>query len=135
MRPTVATLMTPRPWEAALVQTASDTALVRLVARCYNPADLPVVDAVIAGSEVPWLSVTRIERWQRSGIAVIGVFPLGDRPAIDMFCRADVAQLFSDRADPLTILRATRDLVAVDRSVFSRARTADTRRSGAPRMP
>ncbi len=128
MRPLVATLMTPRPWEAALVQTAIDTGLVRLVARCYNPADLPSVDAVVAGSEVPWLSVARIEQWSRSGIAVVGVFPLGDRPAIEMFCRANVAQLFSDNADPLTILRAVRDLVPWPRASFSRERTADTRR-------
>lgn len=111
MRPTVATLMTPRPWEAALVQAATDTGLVRLLARCYNPADLPAVDAVVAGSEVPWLSVAAIDQWRRSGIVVVGVFPLGDRPAIEMFCRAGVDQLFGDQADPLVILRALRDLV------------------------
>ena len=53
------------------------------------------------------------------GIVVIGVFPLGDRPAIEMFCRAGVDQLFGDQADPLVILRAIRDLVA-PRAVHAR---------------
>lgn len=121
MRPTLATLMSPRPWEAALVQAAADTGLVRLIARCYNPSDLPAVDAVIAGSEIPWLTVAAIRRWRRSGIAVVGLFPSGDRPAIDMFCRAEVDQLFSDVADPLIILRAVRDLVTAT-GVQSRAK-------------
>lgn len=108
----MATIMSPRPWEAQLVQTAADTGLVRLVARCFDPVDLPVVDAVVAGSEVPWLTVAGIKRWRRSGMAVVGMFPVGDRPAIEMFCRAEVDQLFGDLADPLVILRAVRDLVS-----------------------
>ncbi|MCP3975188.1 MAG: hypothetical protein GY720_11940 [bacterium] len=124
--------MSPRPWEAGLVQAAVDTGLVRLLARCYNPVDLPIVDAVVAGSEVPWLTVDGIRRWRRAGIAVVGMFPLGDRPAIEMFCRAEVDQLFCDRADPLVILRAVRDLVSprlpTERGSLNRGRTAGTHR-------
>jgi hypothetical protein len=110
----MATVLSPRPWEAELVRTAIESGLVRLLARCYNPADVPAVDAVVAGSEVPWLSGSVIAHWQRSGVAVIGVFPLGDRPAIEMFCRAGVDQLFADVADPSVILRAIRDLAATE---------------------
>ena len=110
------TVLSPRPWEAELVRTAIESGLVRLLARCYNPSEVAtevvVADAVVVGSEVPWLNVAVIEHWRHSGIAVIGVFPLGDRPAIEMFCRAGVDQLFTDIADPLVMLRAVRDLAA-----------------------
>ncbi len=104
----MATVLSPRPWEAELVRTATDTGLVRLLARCYNPADIPAADVVVAGSEVPWLSVAVIDRWHRAGLAVIGVFPRGDRPAIEMFCRARVDQLFAEVTDPFVVLRAVR---------------------------
>jgi hypothetical protein len=99
-----------------LVRTAIESGLVRLLARCYNPADVPAVDAVVAGSEVPWLDGAVIEDWRRSGLAVIGVFPLGDRPAIEMFCRAGVDQLFADVANPIVMLRAIRDVAAASQS-------------------
>jgi len=117
VRPTIATVLSPRPWEAELVRTAIESGLVRLLARCYNPADVPAVDAVVAGSEVPWLNGSVIAQWQRSGLAVIGVFPLGDRPAIEMFCRAGVDQLFADVADPVVMLRAIRDVAAAEASL------------------
>lgn len=112
MRPTMATVLTPRPWEAELVRTAIETGLVRLLARCYNPGDIPTADAIVVGSEVPWLDGTVIDRWHRAGLAVIGVFPLGDRPAIEMFCRAGVDQLFAEVADPMVVLRAVRAIAA-----------------------
>jgi hypothetical protein len=116
VRPSIATVLSPRPWEAELVRTAVESGLVRLLARCYNPADVPAVDAVVAGSEVPWLDGYVIAEWQRSGLAVIGVFPLGDRPAIEMFCRAGVDQLFADVANPVVMLRAIRDVAATETS-------------------
>lgn len=106
------TVLSPRPWEAELVRTAVESGLVRLLARCYDPSEVVVADAVVVGSEVPWLTGPVIANWHRSGLAVIGVFPLGDRPAVEMFCRAGVDQLFSDVADPLVMLRAVRDLAA-----------------------
>jgi len=110
MRPSVATVLSPRPWEARLVQCAAETGLVRLMARCYNPGDVPAVDVVVTGSEVSWLSAAVIAQWRRSGLAVVGIFPDGDRPAIGMFCRGGVDQLFAEVADPVVILRAVRDL-------------------------
>ena len=108
----MATVLSPRPWEAELVRTAIESGLVRLLARCYNPDDVPAADAVVVGSEVPWLNGAVIDHWRRSGLAVIGVFPLGDRPAIELFCRAGVDQLFGEVADPVVVLRAVRDVVA-----------------------
>ena len=49
----MATVLSPRPREAELVRTAIESGLVRLLARCYNPADVPAADAVVVGSEVP----------------------------------------------------------------------------------
>ena len=98
------------------MRTAIESGLVRLLARCYHPADVPAVDAVVVGSEVPWLNGAVIADWRRSGFAVIGVFPLGDRPAIEMFCRAGVDQLFADVAEPVVVLRAIRDVAAAPQS-------------------
>ncbi len=114
----MATVLSPRPWESELVRTAIETGLVRLVARCYNPADVPAADAIVVGSEVPWLDVAVIERWREAGLGVIGVFPLGDRPAIEMFCRAGVDQLFAEVADPRVMLRAVRDVAAASTSLL-----------------
>ena len=111
----MATVLSPRPWEAELVRTALETGLVRLLARCYNPADIPAAEVIVVGSEVPWLNRAVIAHWRRSGLAVIGVFPLGDRPAIEMFCRARVDQLFAEVADPVVVLRAVRDFAATAR--------------------
>ena len=96
-----------------MVQAAMDTGLVRLVGRMYNPGDLPRIDAVIVGSETPWLTGRLIRRWRRTGLRVIGLFPPGDRAAIEMFCRSEVDQLFADTAEPIIVLRAVRDLIAM----------------------
>jgi hypothetical protein len=112
----MATVLSPRPWEAELVRTAIESGLVRLLARCYNPADIPAADAVVVGSEVPWLTGAVIDHWRQSGLAVIGVFPLGDRPAIEMFCRAGVDQLFAEIANPVVMLRAIRDVTGISAS-------------------
>lgn len=106
----MATVISPRPWEARLVAAAVDSGLVRLVARCYNPRDLPGVHAVVVGSETPWIDAAVIRRWRSAQVIVIGVFPHGDRVAIDLFCRGRVDQLFAETADPTLILRAIRDL-------------------------
>ena len=117
MRPTLATVLSPRPWESRLVDAALESGLVRLVGRCYNPADVAHVDVVVVGTETPWLNANRIARWRLQGIAVIGVFPAGDRVAVDLLCRSDVDQLFVENAAALLILRAARDLAG--REAFS----------------
>lgn len=110
MRPRLATVLSPRPWEARIVEEAADTCLVRLVARCYDPGEIPPVDALLVGTETPWLNPAHIATWQRRGIAVVGMFPLGDRAAIAFLCRSFVDQLFVEEAEPLVILRAVCEL-------------------------
>lgn len=112
MRPTMATVMSPRPWEARLVAAAVETGLVRLVARCYNPHDVLQVNAVVVGSETPWITASLIARWRSAHISVVGIFPQGDRVAIDLFCRSYVDQLFVETAEPTLILRTVRDLTS-----------------------
>lgn len=112
MRPTMATVISPRPWEPRLVAAIAESGLVRLTGRCYDPQDVPAVDALVVGSETPWLDPQVIDGLRRRGIAILGVYPPGDGPAIEMFCDASVDQLFSDTTDPLVILRSIRDLAA-----------------------
>ena len=113
-RPAVATVVSPRPWEGRLVQAATDSGLVRVTTRGFNPTDIHDVDAVVVGSEVPWLRSRNVVEWRASSIAVIGIYPSGDRPAIARFCAARVDQLFVDDTDPMVILRAIRDIVGAD---------------------
>ena len=113
MRPSVASVISPRPWERRLVDAAMETGLVRLIARCYNPQDVPQgVNVIVAGTETPWLSPELVTAWRRNGATVIGIFPAPDRAAVAMLCRAGVDQLFTETADPILILRAARDLAA-----------------------
>lgn len=106
----MATVLSPRLWEARLVAAAVETGLVRLVARCYNPQDVPTVDAIVVGSETPWIRASLIAKWRAGRISVIGIFPQSDRVAIDLFCRSQVDQLFVETAEPALVLRAVRDL-------------------------
>ena len=106
----MATVISPRPWEPRLVAAIAESGLVRLTGRCYDPQEVPAVDALVVGSEAPWLDREVIVSFRCRGIAVLGVYPPGDGPAIEMFCAASVDQLFSDTTDPLVILRSIRDL-------------------------
>lgn len=115
MRPTLATVLSPRAWEDRLVEVAADSALVRLTGRAYNPTEVDDADVIVVGTEVPWLSARVIEAWRNAGAAVIGLFPIGDRPAIELLCLAGVDQLFVETVDPLIILRAARDLAEANR--------------------
>ncbi|NND03607.1 MAG: hypothetical protein HKN91_12550 [Acidimicrobiia bacterium] len=114
MRPSVASVISPRPWEKRLADAAAESGLVRLVARCYNPGDLPAgVEVIVAGTETPWLNARLIASWRRRGVAVIGVFPAPDRAAVALLCRAEVDQLFVETVDPALILRTARDLANI----------------------
>jgi len=114
LRPAVATVLSPRPWEPRLAAAAIETGLVRLVGRCFNPPESLAADAVVVGSETSWLSTRVVAGWRRSGRVVIGIYPRGDRPAIGLLCGAGVDQLFAEDADPLVVLRAVRDLVPIE---------------------
>ncbi len=93
-----------------MADAATETGLVRLVARCSEPGEVPTADAIAVGTETPWLSRAAIERWRQEGSVVIGLFPIGDRPAVELLCRSEVDQLFTQAVEPLVVLRAIRDL-------------------------
>lgn len=111
MRPAIATVISSRPWEGRIVQAAADSGLVRLTARAFNPADIRGVAAVVVGSEAPWLRASHVSNWKARRIAVVGMYPQGDRPAIARLCAAEVDQLFVDDTDAMVVLRAIREIV------------------------
>lgn len=110
MRPALTTVLSARAWEPHLAQVAADSGLVRLVGRAYSPGDVPHCDIVVVGTETPWLTPARIAGWHRTGLVVFGVFPLGDRAAVDLLCRARADQLFEESVDPIVLMRAARDM-------------------------
>ena len=83
----VATVLSAREWEARLVAAARDSAAVKLVLRAYLPDEVSrqanSIDVVVAGTETPWVTPTRVAAWRRLGIRVVGVHPRADRPAAD----------------------------------------------------
>ena len=111
VRPAVATVLSPRPWEGRIVQAAADSGLVRLTTRAFNPGEIQGVAAVVVGSEAPWLRAGHISDWKARQIAVVGMYPPGDRPAIARLCGAEVDQLFVDDTDAVIVLRAIREIV------------------------
>jgi MinD-like ATPase involved in chromosome partitioning or flagellar assembly len=117
----VATVLSAREWEARLVSAARATATVRLVLRAFLPSEVSdradELDAVIVGSETPWATPARLSSWRRLGVRVVGIHPVGDRPA-EARLRASHADLvLSDDLPVDTILREIRLLEpAADRT-------------------
>jgi Mrp family chromosome partitioning ATPase len=116
--PRLATVLSAREWESALVALARETAEARVVLRVHRPEDLEDeasrIDVVVAGTETPWLTPARISRWRRLGMRVIGVYPAGDGPARARLLCAGVEELFSDTAPAAAMLRSIR-LIGVTR--------------------
>lgn len=112
MRPRVATILTARPWEADLVETARVSALIRVVARAYSPEDIDHrdLDVVVAGAETAWVSPAQIRIWRRLGCRVMGVYPKGDRPAQALLTRGGVDGIAPDTTTTVGLLRQLRAL-------------------------
>lgn len=85
MRPALATVISPRPWEPRLVSAVRSTGLVRLVGRFTDPVALagmePTVDVVAFDTTAPWLSHELVRRWQSRSIVTVGFAPDNDRVA------------------------------------------------------
>ncbi len=79
MRPAVATVLSARPWEHGLVRLARSTAILRIVARAWDPSTIDVTRpaVVVVGGETAWLSRGLVEAWHRLGRFVIGVHAAG----------------------------------------------------------
>lgn len=112
MRPRVATVLTAREWEPALVEAARRSAVVRLVARAYQPEDVPVddLDIIVAGVETVWVSAAQVAGWQRRGCRVVGMHPSGDTPGRDLLIRAGADEVLADHMDPDEVLARLRVL-------------------------
>ncbi|MEK7252418.1 MAG: hypothetical protein AAB198_04085 [Actinomycetota bacterium] len=133
----VATVLSAREWESRLVAAARTSASVRLVLRAFLPDEViehsHELDVVVVGSETPWVSTARLAAWVRAGIRVVGIHPMGDRPAADRLASAGVDLVLSDDLPAETILREIRLLEpAAERSDPSHPLVAVTSGGGAP---
>ena len=110
MRPAIATVHTAATWEPRLVDFARQSATMRVVKRCRTAAEVEVVlgrvDAVVVGSETSWLSVPLLRRWRSQGVAVVGIAPPHDRPALRLFEAAGVDTVATPSHDPGRIFGA-----------------------------
>lgn len=107
-RPSVATVLSARPWEARLAAAARRTGLARLVGRIYEPIDLaalPRPDWLVVGGETAWLSAARVASVRSAGTAVIGVHPSGDEPGRRALGSLGVDLVVDESVDPVTLLR------------------------------
>lgn len=110
-RPTVATVVSARAWEAALASAATKGARIRLVARTGSAFELARTvahtDVVVIGSETPWLEPWVFEVLSRFGVATIGVHAAGDRPAAALSATATLRFEESVQTDHVVAAAAT----------------------------
>ncbi len=117
MIPRLATVLSAREWESTLVALARETAEVRVVLRAHRPEEMEAeagrIDVAVAGAETPWLTPARISCWRRLGMRVIGIHPMGDRPARSRLLAAKADEVFDDTTPAVLVLRAARLIGAV----------------------
>ena len=108
----IATVLSARDWEPGLVSYARETAELRIVLRAFQPHEIEEhaedIDVVVAGGEVSWVTPVQIAAWQRAGLGVLGIHPVGDEPAAVMLRSAGVDELLPDTVDVRTIVTAIR---------------------------
>ena len=111
----VATVLSAREWEPALVAHAHETAAVRIVLRAFQPSDVEArageIDVVVAGAEIAWVTERQISIWKRLGLGVVGVFPSGDRPAQDTLERGGADEVVPDTIDADPLIQTIRFVV------------------------
>jgi hypothetical protein len=111
MRPRLATVISPAPWERDLVAAARLGGMARVVGRGRTAADvetmLPGLDVLVVGGETPWLTPGMAADWSER-VAVIGMW--ADPPARDMLAACQAA--FGHDAAPARILAAAVSLSA-----------------------
>ena len=115
----VATVLSARPWEGDLVAHARSTAAIRLVMRAFRPGDIEAradeIDVVVAGGDVPWVTPGQVVAWRRIGLLVVGVHPVGDRPAMELFELGGADEVLADDLSADSIVQALRFLAPRDR--------------------
>jgi MinD superfamily P-loop ATPase len=115
----IATVLSARDWEPDLVAHARETAAVRVVLRAYQPQEIEEradeIDLVVAGGEIAWVTPGRIASWRRLGLGVVGIYPVGDRPAAVMLEAAGSDETLPDDTSMEALVQAIRFLApAVD---------------------
>ena len=133
----VATVLSAREWESRLVAASRDSAAVRLVLRAFLPDEVldrsGDLDVVVVGSETPWASAARLAAWMRGGLRVVGIHPVGDRPAADRLGSAGVDLVLPDDLSADAMLREIRLLEpAASRPAPAHPLLAVTGAAGAP---
>jgi len=110
--PRIATVLSAREWESALVASAHDTARVRLVARIYQPDDVLDIDgdleAIVVGAETPWLTTSIVQAWTGQGIVVVGLYPPDDPVAPGQLAAMGVDVIIKDTEEPEVVLHRLR---------------------------
>lgn len=110
----VATVLSARDWEPALVEHARETAAFRIVLRAYQPDEIEArhddIDVVVAGGEVAWVTPRQVATWKRLGLGVVGVHPEGDSPSGEMLVGAGADDVVPDTADVRTLTQTIRFL-------------------------
>ena len=135
----VATVLSAREWEPGLVAHARDTAALRVVLRAYQPSDIEAraseIDVVVAGGEVAWVTPRQVATWRRLGFGVIGVHPMGDAPAAQMFELGGASEVVPDSIEVSALVQAIRFVAPAADQVVTEDRgtvTAITGSRGAP---
>jgi MinD-like ATPase involved in chromosome partitioning or flagellar assembly len=135
----VATILSAREWEPALVAYANETATVRIVLRAFQPRDIEShasdIDVVVAGGEVTWVTPHQIATWRRLGLGVIGMHPPGDTPAVSLLELGGVDEALPDTTEVAALVQAIRFVAPNERSEADRHRgvvTAVVGTRGAP---
>lgn len=117
----VATILSAREWESALVSHAKETASLRVVLRAYRPADIELhasdIDVVVAGGEVSWVTSRQITTWRRLGFGVVGVHPAGDGPAAQLLEAGGANEVVPDSIDTPALVQAIRFVAPMDERV------------------
>jgi len=121
----VATVLSAREWEARLVASARDSALVKLVLRAFLPDEVTSqadgIDVVVAGAETPWVTATRVAAWRRLGLRVVGLHAPSDRPAAERLEAGGADLVMCDDLDADLIVREIRLLDVESRELEARS--------------
>ena len=84
------------------------------------------IDVVVAGSETPWVTPTRVAAWRRLGIQVVGLHPRLDRPGAERLNAGGADLVLADDLDTDVIIREIRLLESSETAPQERAGTVTT---------
>lgn len=108
----VATVLSVRDWEPALVSVARDSAVLRIVVRAFRPHDIDRyvddIDVIVVGGDTSWLTPAHIRGWRNRGPAVLGIAPVGDEPAADLLAAGGAEDVVLDTIPVEALVQAIR---------------------------